>query len=50
MVKKQFVGFYGMKSGKKEPKSVVDYNKEHKANIILESNESLKNLQSLFEI
>ena len=42
--------FVGMKSNKKGPKSVVDYIKEHKANIILESNESLKNVQSIFEI
>ena len=43
------MGIDGMKSNKKGPKSVLDYIKEHKANIILESNETLKNLQSLFE-
>lgn len=44
------MGIDGIKSNKKVPKSVVDYIKEHKANIILESNETLKNVQSLFEI
>ena len=44
------MGIDGTKSNKKTPKSVVDYIKEQKANLIFESNETLKNLQSLFEI
>ena len=44
------MGIDGMKSNKKVPKSVIDYIKQQKANIILESNETLKNSQSLFEI